>query len=71
MKSIWDRLSGKKTAIGATLNAVFLWVVTQYPELVADNQATVTLVVTLLSIWTGLSIAHKGVKGELTGKKAP
>jgi len=62
MKKFWKFLDGKKSAISATVNALLIWVVIQ--GWVDENTAIMLAAVS--SAWTGVAIAHKGAKGELT-----
>jgi hypothetical protein len=54
MVTIWKWLDGHKSAIGATLNAILMWVVIKG---VLDSD-TATFVATLLTIWTGVAVGH-------------
>jgi len=58
MMTVWTYLKGKKSAIGATLNAVFFWALIKgyLPETEA------TMIAVILTAWTGLAVGDKFAK---------
>ena len=58
MSKVIDILNGKKTVIAAILNLVMAFVIGRN-WLEPD---TVTLVLSLMALWTGVGVGHKFVK---------
>jgi len=58
---LWAWLSGKKSAIAATANALLMWVVIKH--YVDDD--TATLLASLLTVWTGVAVGHMAQKASV------
>jgi hypothetical protein len=55
MNKLWQFLDNKKSAVSATVNALFMWVVIK--GYVSDVDATYLAIV--LTAWTGLAVGDK------------
>ena len=64
MKTVLEFLDGKKTIVAAVAGVVLTWVAGR--DLLAPD--TITMLSSLLTIWTGIAVTHKVVKGELKKK---
>ena len=53
--TVWAYLKGKKSAIAATANALFIWVVIK--GWLSDVDAS--MVALILSAWTGIAVGDK------------
>jgi len=62
LKKIWKFLDNKKSAIGATVNAIVLWVFTKGWL----DQTDMMMVSAILSVWTGLAVYDHTRKGIST-----
>lgn len=60
LKAIWLYLKGKKSAIAATANAAFLWVVIK--GYVPETDAVI--IAGVLTAWTGIAVGDKFAKKE-------
>lgn len=61
MNTIVQWLDGRKTTIAAVAGVILAWVQSQH--WIDDN--TAMMIAGLLTIWTGVGIAHKVNKGSL------
>lgn len=59
LKDVWDFLSGKKTIIAAIAGQVIVWMAAKG----TIDLDTLQLLANILSIWTGVAVSHKLVKG--------
>jgi len=59
LKAIWKWLSGKKSAIGSILGTIAMWALAKG---YIDHTDT-TMIAGILTVWTGVAVVHKMVKG--------
>lgn len=59
MKTVWQWLNNKKSVIGTIAGSIALWAAAKGWL----DQNDLTLVAALVTIWSGVAITHKIVKG--------
>ena len=61
MKKFFELINGRKTTISAIAGQLLAWAVIKgYVD-----APTATLLGSILAVWTGAALAHKGLKKEL------
>jgi hypothetical protein len=58
MQKILKALDGHKSAIGATINLILMWLVGK--EIIPEDVST--LILSVASVWTGIAVGHNVVK---------